>query len=91
MELADWYHSKGYYEKALLYCKKCIELGAENYPRIGALIRFWMSDIYLKMNDRVKAKKQLKLSLSLDAEYNSMRYEWISDPELKTIYKQFKR
>ena len=91
IELADFYHSKGDYKKALFYCKKCIELGSEDYPRVGALIRFWMSDIHLKLNERELAKENLIASLLLDKDYNLMRYEWISDPELKEIYQQYKK
>jgi tetratricopeptide (TPR) repeat protein len=88
MELADWYKIKKDYKKALFYSEKSIELGVEDIPRAGALVRFWISDIYLKLNEREKAIKNLKRSLDLD-EFSSIKYEWINDTELKEIFTQF--
>ena len=90
MELADWHHSIGEYQKALSYCEKCVELGAEDIPRLGALIRFWMSDIYLEFNNRERAIENFKLALKLDNGLNTIKYEWISDPELKDIFIRIK-
>ena len=88
LELAGWYIEIQNYEKSLLYCKKCIDLGAEKNPRVGALVRYIMYDAYLNLGDKELARTNLIESLALDPEF--IKYEWISDPELKDVYMRIK-
>ena len=88
LELAGWYIEIKNYEKSLLYSKKCIDLGAENNPRSGALVRYIMYDAYLNLGDKELAEKNLTESLALDPEF--IKDEWISDPELKDVYIRIK-